>query len=431
MHLVDNLSDGGSKSLEIQKTVIRTYEEYFNIKYALPKLDSIAVPDLPYLAMENYGLVTYKDYKLLYYENISAVSDVESQTRLIAHETAHQWFGNYVTELWWNDLWLSEGFAEFFQFMGIEAMYPDFDMEARFLNKALQNVMEKDSLISISSVTMEIQNPAKESNHFEIIYHKGSTLIRMMRNFMGDQKFKQGLVNYLNKYKLGNADRQMLYYELGTLSNGLKVGDIMESWMIQPGYPLIKVINSTDDSVYIKQERYFRDEDISDTSSWWIPITITTVQEGFNDTICNLQWLKDRKINKVHKSNNESPYIMNVQEMGYYRVDYDLDNWRKISNQLKSDHETIHRLNRAQIVDDVLNLAISGDVSYDLALDIASYLKHENDLIPLSSGLKNLKYIGEMFKGSVHTWNKVSQIYLGSRKKHILLIHFGEMSINY
>jgi len=396
---------------DIGPRILEFFENYFNVSFPLPKQDMIALPDFGAGAMENWGLITYRETALLYKEGVSAVSNKERIAIVVSHELAHQWFGNLVTPSWWTDLWLNEGFASYVQNLGVEDVHPDWKMAERAV-RTLQGVLHLDALESSHPISIPVKHPDEINEIFDAIsYRKGSSLIRMMDNFLTSQTLRRGLSNYLQDKKFQAAEQDDLWRHLtqqghrdGTLNKDYQVKTIMDTWTLQMGFPVVNVErNYQDNSATLTQKRFFlsQKESVSEDEDykWWIPITFTYPGGDFSNTYSNI-WMKEnqRNIQVSELPHQDTAVIFNVQETGYYRVNYDLKNWRLLALQLRTNHSSIHVTNRAQIIDDALNLAKSGHLDYKTALSLTGYLDKETEYIPWSSALSGLSYLNTILK---------------------------------
>ncbi|MEQ2240157.1 Endoplasmic reticulum aminopeptidase 2, partial [Ilyodon furcidens] len=201
-------------ALEVAVKMLDFYEEYFNIRYPLPKQDLIAIPDFQSGAMENWGLTTYRETSLLYDPLTSSISDELWVTMVIGHELAHQWFGNLVTMDWWNDIWLNEGFARYMEYISVEATYPELKVEEYLLHTCFVAVGH-DSLNSSRPISSPAENPTQIKEMFDTVsYNKGACVLHMLRHFLTKEVFQSGIVRYLRKYSYGNAHNQDLWDSL-------------------------------------------------------------------------------------------------------------------------------------------------------------------------------------------------------------------------
>lgn len=401
-------------SLNIGPKILKYYEEYFQIKFPLPKMDMIALPDFSAGAMENWGLITYRETAMLYQEGISTSSNKQRVATVVSHELAHQWFGNLVTPSWWTDLWLNEGFASYVEYIGIDAVEPSWKVLEQFVVHELQNVFGLDALESSHPISIEVGHPDEINEIFDrISYGKGASIIRMMDHFLTTKVFKQGLTNYLNEKAYQSAEQNDLWHALTqqahkdkVLEPSVTVKEIMDTWTLQTGFPVITVTrNYNNNSATLTQERFLlRNGTTKVTTSpfeplWWVPITYTSEKQlNFKNTQ-PMKWMKAEHsiiLNDLGISSSEW-ILFNVQETGYYRVNYDRTNWQMIIKQLnKQNFKDISTINRAQLIDDALNLARAGNLDYSTALDVTSYLAHETEYLPWKAAFSAINYLNDM-----------------------------------
>lgn len=184
---------------DVGPKMLAYFEDYFDVKYPLPKQDMIAIPDFSAGAMENWGLITYRETALLFKPGVSALSNKQRIATVISHELAHQWFGNLVTPSWWTDLWLNEGFASYVEYLGVEAVQPELKLLEQFVYLDLQSVFAIDVLESSHPISIPVGHPDEINEIFDrISYAKGASIIRMMDNFLSTDTFRRGLSNYLD-----------------------------------------------------------------------------------------------------------------------------------------------------------------------------------------------------------------------------------------
>lgn len=395
-------------------------------------MDMIALPDFNAGAMENWGLITYRETAMLYDEKTSSVGNKLRVAVVVAHELAHQWFGNLVTPKWWDDLWLNEGFASYVEYIGVDFVEPTWRMLDQFVVDEVQNVFSTDSLSSSHQISIPVNNPDEISEIFDhISYAKGASIIRMMNHFLTEDVFKAGLRRYLNALKYNNAEQSDLWAHLTEaqlLANNNKtikmdpelavdVEKVMNSWTLQTGYPVVTLTRSYDNSKQAKLEQIRYSESSFGNQStalsrgnistpkthnerWEIPITFTWKSERNWEPTTRL-WMhqNDTKPVELKKSlvpKDDEWMLVNIRQVGYYRVNYDMQNWKLLINQLNTDHTLITAANRAQILDDLFEFARAGIIDYNFVMDATKYLKNEFDYLPWETVLGSFAYIDEM-----------------------------------
>ncbi|KAH9643207.1 hypothetical protein HF086_012869 [Spodoptera exigua] len=231
----------------ITPKLLEYYEEVFGVPYALDKMDLIAIPDFSSGAMENWGLITFRETTLLFDEAESVPRDKQNVAIDIAHELAHQWFGNLVTMRWWTDLWLNEGFATYIEYVGVDHVEPEWNMFESF-SRDKMDLLRSDALKNTSPVSRKVEDASEISQKFdEISYTKGANLIRMLNHTISEDLFHKGLVIYLNQWKYSNAEENDLWYAMAKATpsdpalKDLNVVNFMNSWTRQAGYPVVSV----------------------------------------------------------------------------------------------------------------------------------------------------------------------------------------------
>ena len=259
-------------ALDIATRSIDFYDEYFGVKYPLPKSDHVALPDFSSGAMENWGLITYRESCLLADPELTPESSRRFIATVIAHELSHQWFGNLVTMNWWNDLWLNESFANMMEYVAIDALQPDWHMWEDFATNEVTAALRRDSLDGVQSVQADVNHPDEISTLFDpaIVYAKGGRLLVMVRKLIGEEAFRAGLKSYFEKFAYKNTVGNDLWQELESAS-GQPIVNLMNAWISQPGLPVVSVSNSHDTAT-LSQERFFIGEHQPSDALWPIPL---------------------------------------------------------------------------------------------------------------------------------------------------------------
>lgn len=229
-------------SLDVAIRAVDFFESYFGTKYPLPKLDMVALPDFSAGAMENWGLITYRENCMLIDPTNSGIESKQFAAIIICHEIAHQWFGNLVTMQWWDDLWLNESFANIMEYRAVDELFPEWNIWEHFINNEVGNALRRDCLPNVQPVRQDVNHPDEISTLFDpsIVYAKGSVLLHMLMNDVGEEKFKQGLRNYFTKHGYGNTRGSDLWTALGEAA-GREVAGFMDHWINRPGFPIVTV----------------------------------------------------------------------------------------------------------------------------------------------------------------------------------------------
>ena len=261
-------------ALDIATRSIDFYDEYFGVKYPLPKSDHVALPDFSSGAMENWGLITYRESCLLADPELTPESSRRFIATVIAHELSHQWFGNLVTMNWWNDLWLNESFANMMEYVAIDALHPEWRMWEDFATNEVTAALRRDSLDGVQSVQADVNHPDEISTLFDpaIVYAKGGRLLVMVRKLIGEEAFRAGLKSYFEKFAYKNTVGNDLWQELESAS-GQPIVNLMNAWISQPGLPVVSVSNSHDAAI-LSQERFFIGEHQPSDALWPIPLFV-------------------------------------------------------------------------------------------------------------------------------------------------------------
>ncbi|CAB3260810.1 unnamed protein product [Arctia plantaginis] len=401
---------------EIGVRITNVMDDYFAIIYhemgqgVLMKNDHIALPDFPSGAMENWGMVNYREVYLLYDQRHMNLPNKITIATIMAHELAHKWFGNLVTTFWWGNLWLNESFASFFEYFSAHDAHPAFELDNQFIVDYVHSALSADSSRFVNPMNWTgVATLPSVSAHFSTSsYAKGASVLRMMEHFVGSRNFRTALRYYLrdNAYGVGtnadmyNAFRQTINEDFEFLRDypNVDVGAVFESWVQNPGSPVVFAsLDPATGTVDITQQRYTisgpRPDDI-----WQIPLTWTTESElNFQNTKPKMIFSTQRTTITVPEGNNW--VIFNVGQSGLYRVNYDAETWVRLGNYLKSaNRERINKMNRAQIVNDLLFFVRSGDVNSTIAFNVLEFLKNETDYYVWNGAISQLEFINRRFQ---------------------------------
>jgi aminopeptidase N len=257
---------------DIAVRTIEFFDEFFGTPYPLPKSDHVALPDFTVGAMENWGLITYRETTLLADPEIVGISSKHHIATVITHELSHQWFGNLVTMAWWNDLWLNESFAELMMFLSVDALEPSWNIWNDFVTEMSISALRRDSIDGVQAVQVDVNHPDEISTLFDgaIVYAKGGRLLRMIQRYIGNEAFQAGLKQYFADHAYKNTVGNDLWDALGKAS-GKQVAAIMNTWISQSGYPVV-TITRDNDHVTLSQQQFFVGPHEPSEKLWPIPL---------------------------------------------------------------------------------------------------------------------------------------------------------------
>jgi len=386
----------GAYALDIAVKTLSNYENFFKIKFPLPKQDLVAIPDFGTGAEENWGLIGFSVASVLYDPGKTSDSLQQGICETVVHELAHQWFGNLVTMKWWNDLWLNEGFATYMENVGANFVEPNWNMLDQFIVDKLQVAFAEDQSSYSHPISVDVTNPKDIDNIFDAIsYEKGASVIRMLKSFLGSDGFTSGLQRYLQKYAFGNAETDDLW-ECMSEKSGVNVKEVMDTWTLQMGLPVVTIARMDHEKAAADQKLFLISPGAKPKQSspfnysWNIPLTYITqkdnksVQVWMNRGSALLNWPMSSGWIKA-----------NVGQIGYYRVNYEKENWRALCDQLNSDHRVLTGADRAGLIDDAFHLARSDHLDQTVALELTEYIQRETDYTPLRTFIRNMNYIGD------------------------------------
>lgn len=376
----------GKFALDVAVKTLGLYKEYFATPYSLPKLDMIAIPDFAAGAMENYGLVTYRETALLYDDKHSAAANKQRVATVVAHELAHQWFGNLVTMEWWTHLWLNEGFATWVSYLAADGLFPEWKIWTQFLDESTEG-LRLDGLSESHPIEVEINHAREIDEIFDAIsYRKGASVIRMLQSYLGPDVFQRALAKYIKKHACSNAKTEDLWAVLEEESNQ-PVNKLMNSWTKQMGYPVVSV--SLKDNKLEFEQRQFLSSGSPGEGQWVVPITLCRgsyeVQKSFL-LEARSQTVDTAVLFGSSVSDNESPRSwikINVDGAGFYRVKYDDHLSGKIRYAIES--KSLSAMDRYGILDDSFALSMAGQLPLSSLLTLMSAYREEPEYTVLSN----------------------------------------------
>lgn len=353
-------------SLQEAVKIIEFFNEYFETPYPLTKCDQVALPDFDAGAMENWGLITYRESAMLADPLNRSISSEQYISTVIAHELSHQWFGNLVTMQWWDDLWLNESFASLMEYIAVDALHPEWQVWEDYTAADVVSASNRDVFSDVQPVRVDVNDPAEISTLFDgaIVYAKGGRLLKMMREYIGEDAFRSGLKSYFKKHAYGNTTRDDLWHELEEAS-GKPIGIIMNSWLEQSGLPRLQVSQSGT-SIKLFQKRLLLDGDGTDSQTWQIPLLTS---EPLNADLLTEQ-------SEVMQAESDIAVLFNLNASGHFVVDYeDASQKQALKDALKNlDIEASGRINT---LNDLILLSRAGEESLVSGLDLVSNCSKE------------------------------------------------------
>ncbi len=371
----------GVFGIENGRLFLREYEDYYAIPYPLKKLHLIAIPEFAAGAMENWGAITFREVALLV-DGSTSVSNKRLIASVMAHEIAHQWFGNLVTMKWWNDLWLNESFATYMSSVVVDRLYPKWEVWSDFLTTETRGAMVADSLDSTHPIEVEVRRPEEINQIFDdISYGKGASVLRMVAAYIGEESFREGVGNYLRSHIFGNAESSDLWRSLETSSRE-PVAMIMQRWVGTPGYPVINASHHGDEIV-ISQER-FKLNGSDGTVKWPIPLHYTLdgklIKLLFDQATATISASGLKQIN------------LNAGQTGFYRVLYD----KRLYDLIADTIGAMKNDEKYGIVSDLFYFLLSGRVDLGQYLKYVDLLHHENSYIVVTGISSQLVMLKEL-----------------------------------
>ncbi|KAJ8022253.1 Glutamyl aminopeptidase [Holothuria leucospilota] len=418
-------------SLETGVDIFNYYEDYFGVQYPISKLDIIAIPDFYLAAMENWGIITYRARFLLLDEMESSKADKQAICIVLSHEIGHQWFGNLVTMDWWDDLWLNEGFATYAEYIGSSYVEPTWQMREQFVIMDLYDVFGVDQIVSSHPIVVDVNRPEEIIEVFDTIpYSKGASVIRMLNDFIGDKSFQEGLTIYFTDFAEANAKSSDLWASFQTAYNAnggdpsVDIAEVMDTWTKQMGFPVVKV-EREGNNLKLNQDWFLVDPNANTSATpyespygykWIIPFTSKFANDLNGERA--FTWMGVDDLDVIVTGHESDWYIANFEQMGYYRVNYEENDWKALSDQLRANHTAIPITDRSGLLDDAFNLAKAEQLTYDFALDITLYLESEEEYVPWDAAYDNFLWLNEIlrFQPAYGDW----RIYIAAQTKKLL-----------
>ncbi|KAK6457274.1 arginine/alanine aminopeptidase [Scheffersomyces xylosifermentans] len=391
---------------EITPKIVDYFSKIFEIQYPLPKLDLIAVHSFSHNAMENWGLITYRSTALLYSETKSDPSYKQKVAYVVAHELAHQWFGNLVTMKWWDELWLNEGFATWVGFAAVDFLYPEWDIFSGFVSESLQQALNLDGLRNSHPIEVPVIDALDIDQVFDAIsYLKGASTILMISNYLGKEVFLKGVATYLNRNKFGNATSHDLWSAIGEVS-GKPIDSLMDSWIKKVGFPVVSVdIEETSKSLVLNQSRFLNSGDLTEEeneTNWWIPLNITTDSTSLREI--SVDSFESETLIIDNFPLEKDFFKLNKDTSGVYRVNYSA---KVLETNILPHFNRMSARDKVGLIADTAAIAISGNNSTLTLLKLIQSIVPElgDDYVVWWELGKRLEQFAITFEGADDTAN--------------------------
>jgi puromycin-sensitive aminopeptidase len=375
-------------ALDVGAFALDFFERYYGMPYPGDKLDMLAIPDFAAGAMENLGAITYRETALLVDEAAASHAERERVADVVAHEIAHMWFGDLVTMLWWNGIWLNEAFATFMELLAVDAWKPEWKRWTTFgVSRAA--AMGVDGLQNTRPIEFEVRAPRDCEAMFDLLtYEKGGSVLRMLEQHLGGEVFRDGVRLYLERHRLGNAETTDLWKALGDAAR-LPIPEVMNGWIFRPGYPLV-VVEPEGGGVKLSQRRFtYLPADGADAERWQIPVRLrASVKRGFVDKPV---LLVDQDLTVTLPASPDW-VVANAGGHGFYRVQYAPPLLKKLTGALRK----LAPIERFNLVSDALALAQAGMMTTADYLDLTARFAEETDRNVWTALIGSLAYLNRL-----------------------------------
>ena len=354
-------------ALELGEYALRYFSNYYKIPYPGDKLDMVAIPDFAACAMENLGCITYREALLLVDKKQATSNELIRIADVICHEIAHMWFGDLVTMKWWNGIWLNEAFATFMATKAVADYNEDWDRWAQFsLEKSM--AMDIDSLSTTRAIEYPVISPSDADGMFDLItYEKGGSILRMLEQFLGEDTFRQGVSDYLTKHSFSNTETDDLWNALEESSN-LPVKSMMDTWIFQPGHPVISY-NLNGKNIVLNQSVFKYLNNSESELIWSVPIFIKYKNK---DSIEYEKYLLENEKSEIKLKSQTKEIFLNANAYGFYKVNNNFENSFNDIDEFSSEE-------KYSMIDDYWSMVLNGSKNKDEFLNFSSIFKKETD----------------------------------------------------
>ena len=376
-------------ALEAGAFSLRFFSDYYGIPYPDAKVDHVALPDFAQGAMENLGCITYRETLLLIDPERATQEELVDVVETVAHELAHMWFGDLVTMRWWNGIWLNEAFATFMSYLTVDAFRPGWKIWETFA-RIRANALEIDSLSTTRAIEFPVHSPDDASGMFDTLtYTKGGAVLRMFEQWLGPERFRDGIRRYLRTHAYGNTETHDLWDALEA-ETGEPVRRIADAWIFQPGYPAITA-SLEGDAIHLTQRRMLP-SDPADPTTWPVPLLVRQVWDGGERTDALLVEADGLTLPLAAP---EAVVVANAGGASFVRVFYDDDLRARLVGAL----DRLAPAERQGLVDDAWAAITAGDADVTSFLDLAEGFRDEDELPVWQAILHGLSWCDRFVEG--------------------------------
>lgn len=366
----------GEYSANIAAQTLKFFDQQFGIDYPYDKLDMVAVPSFSAGAMENCGLVTFRTVDLLIDADNANVNTKQRVTEVVMHELAHQWFGDLVTMEFWDGLWLNEGFATWMSWYACNSLYPDWKVWESYVSDSLQHALTLDALRASHPIEVPVKRADEINQIFDAIsYSKGSSLLRMISKWLGEDVFVKGVSNYLKKHKWGNTKTSDLWEALSEAS-GEDVVKVMDIWTKNIGFPIVKVEEIGNGEIKVTQNRFLATGDVKESEDKTLyPVFLgLKTSEGVDESL-----VLETRSKTIKLPTSDDFFKVNGDQSGIYRTAYEPARWTKLGKAGVEGKLSVE--DRVGLVADAGSLASSGFIKTSSLLDLVKSWSKESNYV--------------------------------------------------
>jgi puromycin-sensitive aminopeptidase len=389
-------------ALDTAVKILAYFNEYFDIPYPWTKLDLIAIPDFAAGAMENWAAITFRETALLLDPARASLANKQRVALVVAHELAHQWFGDLVTMSWWDDLWLNEGFASWVETLALDKLWPEWQPWIMFIESDTARAEILDSLQHTHPIQVEVDDPKGIDEIFDAIsYSKGASVINMLHHYVGPEVFRDGLRAYLKRHQYGNSTTKDLWLAIEQVS-GKPVVKVMSAWTSQPGYPLVSI-----EGQLVRQQRFYRSRPTkaaNDVKSGLWPVPFNVVTDLGRETLVRIN---STQTSTIPDDLTQAQWIKpNPGQTGFYRTHYSPEMISRLMPPI--EQRKLGASDRFGVVSDVFATIEAGLTPSTLGLELLEAMIREDNFVAWSGVSRALSTLMAMTSDD-KVWNALEK----------------------